>query len=72
MIAHEGTQNTQNPKLLIAVEEAAKRCSVSRSTIIRWVKYQGLPTILVGGRRLICPDQLREWIQRRHEEQASR
>lgn len=71
MIAQEPLTNTEE-KLLITPEEAARKCSVCRTTLYAWIREEGLPSLRVGKRRLICPDQLREWIQRRHEEQASR
>lgn len=53
--------NTDDAPRWFSLEEACSAASVSRSTLERW-RRSGLPTVPVGGRVLIDPDDLRAFI----------
>ncbi|WP_288559158.1 hypothetical protein [uncultured Victivallis sp.] len=52
----------ENPTGFISEKEARKFCgNVSRSTFWHWQK-RGLPSYLIGGRRLFLPDELKAFV----------
>jgi excisionase family DNA binding protein len=42
------------PQLLVSIDEAARVLSMSKHTIIKWVKAGIVPSVKVGSRRLIA------------------
>jgi excisionase family DNA binding protein len=55
------TNQTAAPSL-ISVRSAAEHCSVSEATVRRWISAGTLPSLKVGGRRLIRVDDLAEFV----------
>lgn len=52
----------ENPAGFVSEKEARKFCgNVSRSTFWHWQK-RGLPSYLIGGRRLFLPDELKAFV----------
>jgi excisionase family DNA binding protein len=41
------------PPLLVTIDDAARTLSMSKHTIIKWVKSGAAPSVKVGSRRLI-------------------
>lgn len=50
----------------MSVEQTAKYVNVSRSTIDKWIKNRGLPTINVGGTTRIKRIELDEYLSKFH------
>ncbi|MFT9004940.1 MAG: excisionase family DNA-binding protein [Liquorilactobacillus hordei] len=50
----------------MSVEQTAKYVNVSRSTIDKWIKHRGLPTINVGGTTRIKRIELDEYLSKFH------
>lgn len=48
-------------RILVGQEEAARLLGVSSRTISNWRKNFGLPSLLIGGRRLFDMTELRKW-----------
>lgn len=71
MITKEPIQDKRMDKVLLKTSEAAELCSVSEVTIRRWLKNEGCPSVMIGGSRRICPDQLRDWIRERQKKQET-
>jgi excisionase family DNA binding protein len=50
--------------LLVDVNEARRLLGgVSRNTMFRLMRDEGLPHVKIGARLLFAPDQLRTWIE---------
>jgi excisionase family DNA binding protein len=45
--------NRSMPQLLVSIDDAARALSLSKHTIIKWVKTGVIPSVKVGSRRLI-------------------
>ena len=45
--------------LLLSIDDAASALSISKHTVIKWVKAGVIPSVKVGSRRLISSDDLR-------------
>jgi len=50
------------PRLLLTVAETAEAIGVSRRQIYNLAGSAGLPTVKLGGRRLVRVTDLREWV----------
>jgi len=50
--------NEGMPPLLMSIEDSAKTLSISKHTVIKWVKTGVIPSVNVGSRRLISSDDL--------------
>jgi excisionase family DNA binding protein len=57
-------ENTDRP---LSLKQAAERLGVSKASITRLVRSGELPTIRVGARRLILPDDLTAFIKRNRD-----
>lgn len=55
----------------LTLDETAAWLKVSRSTVDRLVSEEGLPTVLLGGERLVrvIPSSLQAWLERREQQQ---
>jgi excisionase family DNA binding protein len=45
--------------LLMSIDDAASALSMSKHTIIKWVKSGVIPSVKVGSRRMISSDDLK-------------
>jgi excisionase family DNA binding protein len=50
---------------LLTVNATAAKLSVSRNTVWRLIRHDHLPTVLVGGRTMVHPADLRAFIEAR-------
>jgi excisionase family DNA binding protein len=57
--------NMQNDRLLVDARTAAKMLGVCQRTLWRLTDIGELPHVRIGRRVLYCPQQLREWVERR-------
>lgn len=62
----------REPKLAYSIEEAARAISISPSTAYRMVKAGELPSIQIGGRKVVPVAMLAEWIAERVQRSAVR
>lgn len=58
------TQVQPVQRAAISVPEAAKSAGLGRSSIYKAILNNSLPTLKVGGRRLVRPDDLTAWLAR--------
>lgn len=57
------TQVEPVQRAAISVPEAAKCAGLGRSSIYKAILNKSLPTLKVGGRRLVRPADLSTWLQ---------
>lgn len=55
--------SAQPPRLALSIVEAARSSGLGRSTIYEAISSGKLQTLKVGGRRLVRPDALTDWLQ---------
>ncbi len=53
--------------LLLSVTDVAIQLGVCRTTVYRYIYYEGLPSMLLRGVRRVHPDSLHRWLES-HEE----
>jgi len=56
---------------LVTVSEVAEYLQMSETTVYRLISEEGLPAIKVGRNYRVRADELREWLERRAEREAS-
>jgi len=54
-----------------SMEHAADMLSISRAKIYELADQEGLPTVYFGKARKVPVEQLRDWLNKRIEEQAN-
>ena len=59
-------------KILLRPVEAAEVIGLSRSTVYELIAAGDLPSVLVGGRRLIPVAKLHEWVERQADAHSRR
>ncbi|MEJ7790782.1 MAG: helix-turn-helix domain-containing protein [Gaiellaceae bacterium] len=52
------------PPLYLSIQRAGDLCSVSTSTLRRWIERGDIRAVAVGGRTLIATDDLRAFLDR--------
>ncbi len=60
-------RNSPGEKLLLRIEEAAERLSISRSKTYELISTGGLPVVRLGRSVRIPTEALRQWIRTRTE-----
>ena len=53
--------------LLLTVSDVAIQLGVCRTTVYKYIYYEGLPSMLLRGVRRVHPDSLHQWLKS-HEE----
>lgn len=56
--------------LLLSVTDVAIQLGVCRTTVYRYIYYEGLPSMLLRGVRRVHPHSLEEWLKS-HEEHSA-
>lgn len=49
--------------LLLSVADVAIQLGVCRTTVYRYIYFEGLPSMLLRGVRRVHPDSLQEWLK---------
>jgi len=62
----------QIPRLLLNVAEVAEALGVSRRQVYNLAATAGLPTVKLGGRRLVRVSDLHEWVAAQPVDAADR
>ena len=57
--------------LCVSIEECAERLSLSRATVYTLIDREGLPVVRFGKAVKVPVEQLRDWLNKRIEEQRS-
>lgn len=57
--------------LLLTIEETMATLRIGRKKLYEMIKGEGLPVHRFGRRVLVDPEELRPWLARRREQQAS-
>ncbi|GCE49279.1 helix-turn-helix domain-containing protein [Thermosporothrix hazakensis] len=66
-MSRKGNKMVTEPWLL-SVAAVAEKIGVCKQTVYNWIYREGLPTIVIGGRRFVDPDSLRKWIKGREQQ----
>ena len=68
-MARSKRASTAQP-LLLSVTDVAIQLGVCRTTVYRYIYYEGLPSMLLRGVRRVHPNSLQEWLKS-HEEHSA-
>ncbi|KAA5829685.1 helix-turn-helix domain-containing protein [Saccharopolyspora hirsuta] len=64
-------QHVDQPRLLLTVEEAGRRLSLSRTTIFRLLREGAISSVRIGNARRIPAESLQSYVRRMSERQAA-
>lgn len=54
---------SNEPKMLLTVDQVADLLSISRRTVYELVSTESIPSVKIGNRRLFPREELRRWIE---------
>jgi excisionase family DNA binding protein len=56
--------------VLLSVSDVAIQLGVCRNTVYKLMRFESLPSVMLGGVRRVHPTSLQDWLKRREQEIA--